>query len=91
LLTEHNLPDILDGMIIGQLVQAYRQKNKLSLRTLAKRIGCDFTSLSMFERGKRQAGPVWVKVMVWALTSEERFLEIIATSKPTKHRTERKP
>jgi transcriptional regulator with XRE-family HTH domain len=58
-------------MIIGQMLQAYRQQRKLSLRTLAKRIGCDFTSISMFERGKRQAGPTWVKIMVWSLTTEE--------------------
>jgi len=58
-------------MIIGQMLLAYRKEKKLSLRTLAKRIGVDFTSLSMFERGKRQAGPTWIRIMVWALTTKE--------------------
>lgn len=58
-------------MIVGSMLRAYREKQKLSLRELARMIGVDFTTLSRFENGKAVTTDAWVAIIKWILTTNE--------------------
>jgi transcriptional regulator with XRE-family HTH domain len=58
-------------MLIGKTVEAYREKQNLSLRKLARIIGVDSTVLFHFEKGRGLSDRNWCKIMVWLLQHEE--------------------
>ena len=58
-------------MLIGKMIEAYREKNNLSVRELAARIKVEHTALWKFERGKPVRTNNWVKILTWVLTGNE--------------------
>jgi len=59
-------------MIAGELVSAWRKRNKLSVRQLASRIKVDQSALWRFEQGKPINDANWVKIATWVLTDERQ-------------------
>lgn len=57
-------------MVISDCVQGYRAARKLSIRTLAKRIGVHHNALWRFEKGEEISQKQWVKIFMW-LVSED--------------------
>jgi transcriptional regulator with XRE-family HTH domain len=57
-------------MLIGKLIQAYREKYHITVRGLAKTIGVGHTILWKFEQGKPVETKAWVKIATWVLTKE---------------------
>lgn len=58
-------------MILGQVVKAYREKRKMSLRQLAKVLGLEHTKLHRFEQGHEAQSPVFAAVVMWLITATD--------------------
>jgi transcriptional regulator with XRE-family HTH domain len=54
-------------MIFGQMIQAWREKYKISRRKLALRIGIDHVTLSRIENNETSAITLntWSKITMW--------------------------
>ena len=52
-------------MIVGQLIRAYRLKNKIRLRTLALDIDIPHATLVRIERGEKVDGVTMRKLINW--------------------------
>lgn len=57
--------------MLSELIKAYREQNRISVRTLAKRIGITYQLLWRFEEGREIESCAWVKIMVWVLKGEK--------------------
>ena len=54
-------------MLIGQTVKSYREKNGLSIRQLANRIGVVPSTLYRFENDRTLGDKNWIKIFIWLL------------------------
>lgn len=59
-------------MLIAYLITLYRLEKKMPVSELAKIIGCEYTSLWRFEKGKPISTSNWVKIIRWLLTEEKK-------------------
>lgn len=55
-------------MLLARMVRAFRESERMTVKTLAKRIGVEYTCLWRFENGKQVEARQWVKIVKWALT-----------------------
>lgn len=56
-------------MILGRLIRAWREKQRLGLRAVAKEIGVAPATLGRFENGENLDGDTLVKVVRWILSN----------------------
>jgi len=57
-------------MILSDMVQLYLNEKQLGLRGTAKNIGCDYTTLWRFLKGKTIEDRPLVKILMWTLSEE---------------------
>lgn len=56
--------------MLAELIVSWREKNRVTIRQLAKIIGLSASALCRFECGKSLSGKAWAKIMVWVLIGE---------------------
>lgn len=54
-------------MILGRAIRAWRDKERLGLRAVAKEIGTSAATLGRFENGENPDGNTLAKIVTWAL------------------------
>ena len=54
-------------MILGSAIRAWRGKQRLGLRDVAREIGVSHGTLSRFENGENVDGETLAKILIWAL------------------------
>jgi DNA-binding XRE family transcriptional regulator len=54
-------------MQLGQLVLAWREKNRVSIRTLAKTVGVHYKSIDRLERGRNVNCRTLAMLFCWLL------------------------
>lgn len=58
-------------MLLGRIIRAWREKQRLGIRALAKEVGTSAATLGRFENGKNPDGDTLAKILIWALSNSE--------------------
>ena len=58
-------------MLLGRIIRAWREKQRIGTRALAKEIGTSAATLGRFEIGENPDGDTLAKVLTWALSKSE--------------------
>jgi transcriptional regulator with XRE-family HTH domain len=58
-------------MILGQIIQAWRKQERLSLQKASRLMGVEYTALWRFERGRPVNSRCWVALMLWLLSEDK--------------------
>lgn len=56
-------------MILAKLIKDHREKHRLSIRQMAKKIGIRYDALWRFEQGRPIKVHNWVTLIKWVLTT----------------------
>lgn len=58
-------------MVLGRIIRAWREKQRLGIRALAKEIGTSPATLGRFENGENPDGDTLAKILVWAFSESD--------------------
>ncbi len=58
-------------MILGRTIRAWREKQRLGLRAVAREIGMSASTLGRFEAGENPDGETLAKIVSWAFGESE--------------------
>ncbi len=67
-------------MLLAECVSAYQRENKLSVRQLAKKVGCNHSTLWRFLNGENTDGKTITRLLSWSLHNDNNHHDSVRKS-----------